>query len=120
MRVRNGFVLAMSVVGMMAAGVRADEGITKDGGFTTGTITRVTPKSVELTTVSGGNSWSRDHVISMRSEKPVTVVAADGKEHQAFVVPSEDWGGWHESSEGSAVAAKRGVVKPTTVAVALP
>jgi len=74
-----------------------------------GTITRVTAQVVDVTTeAAGAIHLKRELVKAMLSGAGVPVVGADGKEHAAFLVPAEDWGGWHEGAEVAVVPGASG------------
>jgi len=111
--------LAWMVMAGSVTGVLADDVVLKNGDSLTGTITRIDGGQVEVVTDFAGTiQVKRDRVKALRSEGLV-VVADEEKEHKAFVVPSEDWAGWHEAEArvaGVAVPARKPLVTP----IALP
>ena len=78
-------------------GARGDSVILKSGDFLTGTITRIGPETVDLTTTFAGEIHiKRDTVRTLRSDGKVTIIAADGTTHSAFLTPVKEGTGWNE------------------------
>ena len=92
-------VILASASLLPAAVSRADNVILKSGDTFTGTVTRVDAQNVDVTTTFAGVIHvKRETIKSIRSDARVTIVAADGTEHTAFVGPTADGNAWRESS----------------------
>jgi len=87
-------LLALSLSTSLAC---ADNVLLKSGDVLSGTIKQVSPETVDLDTPYAGLIHiKRDSVKTLRSDKTVTITAADGASHAAFVAPVADNSSWHE------------------------
>jgi putative salt-induced outer membrane protein len=80
--------------------VHADNVYLKSGDILSGTITRIGPDTVDLTTTYAGPiKIRRDAVRTLRSDAKVTIASPQGEVHTAFVAPIDNspTGGWRES-----------------------
>jgi putative salt-induced outer membrane protein YdiY len=91
---RVGF-LALTAAVLACTPVLADTISLKSGDNFTGTITKITPTTVEVdTTFAGKIIVKRDTIKTLRSEERVAIVGADGATTRAFIAPVAEGSGW--------------------------
>jgi len=121
MRLPTALLWMVALTSFAAAQARADDVLLKNGNTLTGTITRINPTTVDLTTdFAGILHVKRETVQSLRTTEQVTLVAADGTEHKTFAAPSEDWVGWHEATAAVAITSPPPARPPAVTPIALP
>lgn len=111
--------LAALAVASLAAAAFADTVQLTNGDRLTGTITRITPDAVEITTpYAGAITLKRNAVKTMWSQEPVTIAPAEGPARTAYIAPTAE--GWAEAAqavpEPSPVAATPVAAAPVAAA----
>src|SRR4051812_32638116 len=101
MRFLSPKIALIAAISSAAAGLcaRADTVVLKSGDTFTGTVTRMDPQTVDVTTnFAGVIHVQRSTIKSIRTEAPVAIVAADGTQHNAFLAPADDGATIRESA----------------------
>ena len=113
MRRSSRFALAIASCIVSAIPARADNVILLSGDSLTGTITRVSPDTIDLTTsFAGPIKIQRASVRTLRSDAKVNIVSPQGDEHTAYVSPIGTGPGWRESAAATPPTAIAAVPAP--------
>jgi putative salt-induced outer membrane protein YdiY len=112
MQYRIATLLALAAV-TLPLSAHADNVYLKSGDALTGTITRIGPETVDLTTTYAGPiKIRRDAVRTLRSDAKVTIASPQGDFHTAFVAPIDNGPGWRESDEAIPPTGVAAVITP--------
>jgi putative salt-induced outer membrane protein YdiY len=113
MQYRNAALLALVAISFPLSCL-ADNVYLKSGDVLSGTITRIGPETIDLTTTYAGPlKIRRDAVRTLRSDAKVTIASPQGDVHTAYVAPIDatvGGTGWRESEV---------VIPPTGVAAVI-